>query len=97
MKLTKETLKRIIKEEIENTLNEGFNTKVYEEIENIVGWAEDNGRAFLPWNIMCNAYFKLFKDEQLNSMAKEAGYDDADTFKSAVLELGEDEYTNYLS
>jgi len=97
MKLTKETLKRIIKEEIENTLNEGFNTKVYEEIENIVGWAEDNGLAYGEWENMCEAYFNLFKDEQLNSMAKEAGYDDADTFKTAVLELGEDEYTKYLS
>jgi len=92
MKLNKETLKRIIKEELGNILNENEDmATIYETISEIEAWAEDNG--YWSFTSGVDPWFAMMKElnpQGLQDLAKKANKESVDAFEAAVRELGED-------
>jgi|14BtaG_2_1085337.scaffolds.fasta_scaffold11727_1 hypothetical protein len=86
MKLTKQVLKKLIKEEIaiviESFDGQGIKDPIGDFIRQAHSWGEENGY-WVP-EVAVDEYLKLYTDEQLKKLALESGKTSVEGFKQAI-------------
>jgi len=94
MKITKETLKRIIKEELGKVLNENEGmtvmTVIQDTIREIGYWGEENG--FWTFTSGVDPWFEMMKKDDPEELLARArrSLKSVEEFEKSVRELGED-------
>ena len=92
MKLTLERIKQLIKEELNNSIDESINSKIFEMLESIKNWGEENGHwqvktAVGPW--LSLVYSSDRGKQYFEKQAKEMGKT-PEELKQALIDMSPD-------